>query len=322
MSKIGDIQPKKVFCVTLNTAIDHIVQVNELAVGTTIRTAAAELVPAGKGVDVAVGVAILGGHAVATGFIGAGSRDLFASLQAEQVESRFIEVPGFTRINVTILERKLSRETHLQTTGYAISQADVERLTVVLELCVTPDDVVVIGGSLPEGAPDGLTAGLVTLCKSMGAYVILDSSGAALLDGLRASPQMVKPNLLELSQIAGRSVDNSDASVLRATQECLSLGVSRVVVSRGYRGIVVSERTGAWKAWLDSGHSYPTASVGSGDAVVAAFAFSTLEDRSIEDTMRLGVACGAANLRTQLPGRFRPSDVAELLPSSKIQRIS
>lgn len=322
MSNIGGLRPKKVICVTLNTAIDHVVQVDELAVGTTMRAAAAELVPAGKGVDVAVGVAALGGHAVATGFIGERSRELFASLQTEQVELQFIEVPGSTRINVTILERKLSRETHLQTVGYSISQADVERLAVVLERNVTPSDVVVIGGSLPPGAPAGLAARLVALCRLRGAYVILDSSGAALLDGLRAAPQMVKPNLLELAQIVGHSIDDSDADVLRAAQECLSPGVIRVVVSRGYRGILVIERTQAWKAWIDSGRSYLTASVGSGDAVVAAFALSTLQDRSIEETIRLGVACGAGNLLTQLPGRFNADDVAELLPSAQVRRIS
>jgi 1-phosphofructokinase family hexose kinase len=321
LSKSVDLRPKKVFCVTLNTAIDHIIEVDELDVGATIRSTVAELVPAGKGVDVAVGVAILGGYAVATGFIGEKSREVFAGLQSEQVELLFIEVPGSTRINVTILERKLSRETHLQTVGYSISQADVEQLNVVFDRSVTPGDVVVIGGSLPPGSPDGLAAALIALCKVRGAYVILDSSGAALLDGLRAGPQMVKPNLLELAQIVGRPVDDSDTDILEAAQECLSLGVTRVVVSRGYRGILVIEREHAWKAWLDSGRSYATASVGSGDAVVAAFALSTLQDRSIEESMRLGVACGAGNLLTKLPGRFRAEDVTELLPSAQVQRI-
>lgn len=322
MSRIDAFRPKKVFCVTLNTAIDYIIEVGALDVGATIRATAAELVPAGKGVDVAVGVAILGGCAVATGFIGDKSREIFASLETEHVELMFIEVPGHTRINVTIMEQGQPRETHLQTVGFSISPADVERLTVVLKRNVTSRDVVVIGGSLPPGAPEGLAARLVTLCKSMGAYVILDSSGAALLDGLRAGPQMVKPNLLELAQIVGRHVDDSDAAVLRAARECLTLGVDRVVASRGYHGIVVIEREQAWKAWLDNGRSYPTASVGSGDAVVAAFALSTLQGHPIQDAIRLGVACGTGNLLTQLPGRFRKEDVTEFLPNTHVLRIS
>lgn len=320
-SSVEDVQARKVLSVTLNTAIDYIVEVDELGVGKTSRAVAGTLVPAGKGVGAAVGAAILGARTIATGFVGERSRECFARLQAEQVEAEFIEVPGATRINVTIFERRWLRETHLQTTGYAISQTDVCRLTVVLKRMLAPGDVVVIGGSLPPGAPDGLAAQLIELCRLRGAYVILDSSGAALLDGLRAGPHMVKPNLLELAQITRRPVDDSDADIAQAAQECLSLGVKRVVVSRGKSGILVVERAQIWKAWLDSDFNHLTAGVGSGDAVVAAFAVSTLQDRPIEDAMRLGVACGAANLLTHLPGRFRAADVTEFRARAQVQRI-
>ena len=77
---------KKVLCITVNTAIDYVIQVDHLSLGTTIRSTTATLAPSGKGVGVAIGVAILGGRAIATGFIGERSRDIFASLKAEKVE--------------------------------------------------------------------------------------------------------------------------------------------------------------------------------------------------------------------------------------------
>jgi len=312
----------KIVCITLNTAIDHIIELDELSMGSTIRAMSSTLVPAGKGVDVAVGVAILGGHAIATGFIGESSRELFEALKDEQVELMFIEVPGATRINVTLFERASFRETHLQTTGYAITQDAVDRLTTLLKQIISSGDVVVIGGSLPPGAPEGLTAHLVGLCKRKGAYVVLDASGTSLLDGMGASPQMIKPNLLELTQIVGRPVQDSDDAIVEAGRDCLRLGVERVVISRGRHGIIVSERGQTWKAWVDGGLGHSTASVGSGDAVVAAFAMSTLQQRDLEIAMRLGVACGAANLLTNLPGRFLATDVAEILPRASIKQIT
>jgi 1-phosphofructokinase len=322
LSKGEGTKINKVVCVTLNTAIDHIIDVDTLDAGSTIRASHSQLVPAGKGVDVAVGVATFGGHAVATGFIGENSREVFASLRAERVELMFIEVPGSTRINVTVFERKVLRETHLQTVGYEISGADVEQFYIALERNVASGDVVVIGGSLPPGSPNGLMAELVTLCRTLGAYVILDSSGTALLDGLRAGPHMVKPNLLELAQIVGHAVDDSDSGIPRAVQECRFFGSARVVVSRGYRGIVVIEDGQAWKAWLNNNNNGKTAGVGSGDALVAAFAFSILKNHTLDHAMRLGVACGAANLLTKLPGRFRSTDVEELLPLANVHRIA
>ncbi len=311
----------KVFCITLNTAIDHIVQINALNVGTTIRAENAELVAAGKGVDVAVGVAELGGQAIATGFIGASSRETFAKLKDENVELMFIEVPGATRINVTILEREASRETHLQTVGYTISREDLNRLTGLLEGAIKPEDVVVFGGSLPPGNSDGAAEQLVMLCKRLGAYVILDASGPALRDGLRAQPHMVKPNLLELSQILGRPVQNNDNDVAQAAKECLTNGTERVVVSRGYLGIILAEKDQVWKAWTTSNQNHSTAGVGSGDALVAAFAFSKLLGRPAESAMRLGVACGAANLCTKLPGRFSVAEATKLALKAEVRRI-
>jgi 1-phosphofructokinase len=311
----------KVFCITLNTAIDHVIQINALNVGTTIRAENAQLVAAGKGVDVAVGVAELGGKAIATGFIGESSRQIFAKLADENVELMFIEVPGATRINVTILERELSRETHLQTVGYTISRGDLQRLSGLLECAIKPDDVVVFGGSLPPGSSEGVAEDLVMLCKKLGAYVILDASGPALLDGLRAQPHMVKPNLLELSQILGRSVQNSDNAVAQAAQECLTNELDRVVVSRGSLGIIVAEKGQVWKAWTNSTQDHSTAGVGSGDALVAAFAFSRLLSRPLESAMRLGVACGAANLHTKLPGRFSAAEAAKLALNAEVLRL-
>ena len=84
MSK-GEGTKNKVVCVTLNTAIDHIIDVDTLDAGSTIRASHSQLVPAGKGVDVAVGVAAFGGHAVATGFIGENSREVFASLPSARL---------------------------------------------------------------------------------------------------------------------------------------------------------------------------------------------------------------------------------------------
>jgi len=136
-----------------------------------------------------------------------------SSVLAPDLKARVLKMlprTGATRINVTILERELSRETHLQTVGYTISRGDLKRLSGLLECAIKPEDVVVFGGSLPPGSSEAAADDLVMLCKKLGAYVILDASGPALLAGLPAQPHMVKPNLLELSQILGRPVQNSD----------------------------------------------------------------------------------------------------------------
>ena len=240
-----------------------IVNVGALIPGTTVRASTTARVAAGKGVNAAVGVAALGGHSIATGFIGVQSRDVFRSLTAEGVEPRFVEVEGETRANFTVLEAN-GRETHIQTTGYSVSPADTCKLVALIEETVAEGDVVVIGGSYPPGTPLGLARDLVRDRVSRRAYVILDASGPALIDGLSGGPSMVKPNMKELAEIVGRTVPNSDYGAAAAATECLSFGVERVVVSRGHLGLLVVERGEALKASVDMTRLSATASVGSG----------------------------------------------------------
>jgi 1-phosphofructokinase family hexose kinase len=310
-----------IHCITLNTAVDHIIEVGEFSPGTTIRSTSSIYVAAGKGVDVAVGVATLGGRAVATGFVGSRSRDIFMTLADEGVDIRFLDVPGHTRTNVTILER-CGRETHFQTCGYSITEDVIDTLIVAIRQAVNPSDVVVIAGSVPDGASADILRRLVDLSKQLAAYVILDSSGPPLKAGLEGSPQMIKPNLLELRQLVDHDVGTEDSEVIAAARQCWKKGVERVVVSRGRAGLVLIEADDTWKASLDLAGSVTTAGVGSGDAVVAALAVAHTRGMSVPETLRLAAACGGANVLTKLPGRFQMSDVERLLPRVRIDRLS
>jgi 1-phosphofructokinase family hexose kinase len=298
----------KVVCVTLNTAIDYVIEVDDVKLGTTMRAKTTSMIAAGKGVVVAVGVNLLGGRTLATGFIGEATREVFAALTAEGVEAAFEEVPGATRINVTLLEPG-GRETHIQTHGYSLSATYVTRLLAKLRSVLTAGDVLVIGGSYPPGTPPGTSVKLVECGKTCGAYVMVDASGPALADALAGKPHMIKPNLRELAEIVGYEVGADDPALVDAGGRCLAAGIERVVISRGARGAIVLERRMALKAYVETPKTTLTAAVGSGDALVAGLAFGILTRLPLEIALRLGVACGAANLETRLPGRFKMTDV-------------
>jgi 1-phosphofructokinase len=314
------VEVPKAVCITPNTAIDYIVELGSIVLGTTTRSRAAVLVPAGKGVDVAVGVATLGGSGLATGFIGEGSRSTFASLHSEGVESDFVEVPGHTRINVTLAEDN-GRETHLQTTGYSVGEKDLAALIALIDRRLTSMDVAVLAGSLPPHAPEATMERLVRRCLEVGAYVVLDSSGAALRSGLTARPHMIKPNLAELAELTRTDVEDTDEGTLSAARGCLDAVRDAVVVSRGPKGILFVGRGEGWSAHVDAGRDTTTAGVGSGDAVVAALVAGRLHGQTVEETVRLASACGTANLFTAWPGRFNQVDVARLLPKVVLRRL-
>lgn len=300
-------------------------EVHDVVLGATTRAVRTTVFAAGKGISVAVGAATFGVKAVATGIVGEKSKDMFLALNGENVVPLFVFVPGETRNNITLVETGVSRETHIQTTGYLVAEKDIETLRQIVTETVCSGDVLVIAGSLPEDVPATVTAEFIELGKNRGAFVILDSSGDSLRNGLEAKPHMVKPNLKELGSLVREDVEEAESSVISAAREVLQAGPELVVVSRGRMGVIVAQRGSefVWKAYLAdrSRSEIFTAGVGCGDSLVSAFAVSKLKGESLENAVRLGVASGAANLSTRAPGRFSLSDVRALEMDVHMEQI-
>jgi len=313
----------EVLCVTPHTAVDHVIEIDAFTAGTTFRAMSSNFFPAGKGINAAVGVATLGHQSKATGFVGELNKDLFKMLNDDRVQTSFIVVPGRTRTNVTISEHNPSRETHIQTAGFSVDDEAVLQLQQLIAATVSKDHVVVLGGSVPPGTAPQFMSQLVSLCVKSGAYVILDSSGEALLEGLKGRPHMIKPNISELQDIAPGADLSNETAIIASAKRALVDGPGRIVVSRGSLGLLMIDnpRGEIWSARVDIGKQNVTTSVGSGDAVVAAFAVKRLENDSPQETIRLAAACGAANLLNRPPGRFRTEDVEALLPQVIVTRL-
>src|SRR5207244_4032485 len=108
-------------------------------------------------------------------------------------------------------------------------------------------DVVVLAGSVPEGAPAEYYTTLIPRFRERGVRVILDSSGASLAAGAAALPWALKPNSEELEVLAGGPVADvaTAAAVARAW---VARGVGLVAASLGASGLIVADASGAWHA--------------------------------------------------------------------------
>lgn len=63
--------------------------------------------------------------------------------------------------------------------------------------------MVVLSGSLPKDWPADTYRHLVEAAKGAGAKVVLDASGAALVEGVKAHPDVIKPNAEECEALIG-----------------------------------------------------------------------------------------------------------------------
>ena len=319
-----------IYTVTLNPIIDRTLTVEHFRIGGTFKAAHSDLLPAGKGVNVARVVATLGVPVAALGLVGQHDAAIFAEALAQaKVENRLIPVPGATRTSVTILDPAQHTETHLREPGSTPPLDALERVATELE-CLAPGDWVAFAGSLPPGLPVDTYRNLLRLCARHDAHTLLDTNGPALLSGAYAPPTVLKPNLFELWQIDRHRADGTAEQqldmvplpqILNAARRAQERTCSMVIVTMGKRGIVGLDRQGqAWRAQTTL-HRPAVNAVGSGDALAGGLIVALARDDPFPEALRLGVACGAANALIPGAGRCQKDDIEELFRRASVEAL-
>lgn len=308
-----------IYTVTLNPALDKTVEIPGMALDTVNRITAMRTDPGGKGINVSKVIAKLGGTSVALALLGGGTGRAIADALEEmglRCELQFVE--GETRTNLKVVDPVNHTNTDLNEPGISVTPAVLDGLLDRLIGLIQPGDLVVLSGSLPKGAPGDTYYTWVARCKEAGAKVFLDADGALLAEGLRAAPDLVKPNQDELSRLVGHPLETVEA-LAGAAGALLADGVQKVVVSMGGKGALYVTRDTVLYA---EGLKVPVGStVGAGDSVVAALAVAETQGLSLEDTVRLSTATGAANVMCSGSQAAERSVIEELMPQVVFHRL-
>lgn len=308
-----------IYTVTLNPALDKTVEIPGMALDTVNRITAMRTDPGGKGINVSKVIAKLGSDSVALALLGGGTGRAIADALEEmglRCELQFVE--GETRTNLKVVDPVNHTNTDLNEPGISVTPAVLDSLLDRLIGLIQPGDLVVLSGSLPKGAPGDTYYTWVARCKEAGAKVFLDADGALLAEGLRAAPDLVKPNQDELSRLVGHPLETVE-ELAGAAGALLADGVQKVVVSMGGKGALYVTRDTVLYA---EGLKVPVGStVGAGDSVVAALAVAETQGLSLEDTVRLSTATGAANVMCSGSQAAERSVIEELMPQVVFHRL-
>lgn len=308
-----------IITLTANPAVDQTVFVRQFAVGEVNRFREPHLDPAGKGINASRMAHRLGWPTIAFGFL-AGEIGLIArrALDAEGVPHHFVDVPGQTRLNTTIVDEASGQATSLYGPGPAVGERHLATLSGLLEFWLPASRVLVLAGSLPPGVPDELYATLIVLAQAQGVKTILDTDGEPLRRGMEAGPDLVKPNRAEAERLLGRSLLDLTA-VVGGARELMARGVQIVVISMGAQGAVCVQGERAWLAAPPGVERRST--VGSGDSMVAGLAVALARGEDIVEGLRLGSAAGAATATTIGTALGTAEEVASLLPRVRITAL-
>lgn len=302
-----------VVTVTLNPTIDKHCSIDHVVPERKLRCSEPVYKAGGGGLNVARVVQWLGRPALALWTRGGPMGQMLSEvLDAEEMEHRPIPIAGHTREHLIVLETETRQQYRFGTPGPRISEEEGQRcLDVIRELNLLPD-VVVLSGALPPGLAPDFYAQLAALVPRR-CRVILDTSGAALREGISGRVFLVKPNLRELSELAGREI-RSRAEIADFSRRLIEHeGVEVVVTSLGSAGAIVTtaEESEHIAAPVVPIHS----KLGAGDSMVAGIAYALSEGRPVRDAVQLGIATGAAVVMAGGTDVCRRSDVEQILAS-------
>ena len=298
--------PPAIVTVTLNPAIDQTASVPNFMANTVNRVAWEQVDPGGKGVNVSSFLADFGYPSTATGLLGGQNPDLFERLfEQKGICDRFVRIAGNTRINVKIVDDIQQHVTDINFPSQSPTAEDLETLQMTINQLAIDHDWFILSGSVPAGVPTEFYRDLIHSLKQQSKTVVLDTSGHQLKAAIAAQPDLIKPNLTELQDILGHSLE-SDAAIVQAAHDLIQQGLRMVVVSMGEAGALFVDRESAI-------HAQPPAievksTVGAGDAMVAGTIAGWVQGNSLEDCACMGTAFSLGAL-TQIGPRLPPKDV-------------
>lgn len=312
-------QTARITTITLNPAVDQTLYFSQFNVGQVNRVRKEQLDPAGKGINVAKVIKSLGYDVTVTGFLGRENAHVFEEhFQTHKIHNHFVKLDGATRVNIKVVDETNDQVSEINFPGIRCSDSNLLDLKNVIKELAEESEIIVLSGSLPEGAPQDIYQEFIKILKRYDCKVFLDTSGEALKKGIKAKPDVIKPNVDELSQLIGQSLEH-EADVLRAIDELIAGGISEVVVSLGEKGSLVAYKTK--RLLVRSPNVQVRSTVGAGDALVAGLVLAEAKGMSLEEQVCWATAVAAASVSQPGTQAGTLSDVLTLLPKVIIEEL-
>ena len=310
----------KILTVTLNPAIDVRYTVENMRVGEVNRTSHVEKNAGGKGINVSRIIKKLGGDILATGIIGGYTGKLFLSkLNKDGIKNSFLETSFETRTCIAVIHENINGITEFLESAEGTKENFEEFVKKYISLLESEDIKVVCGsGSILKGIRKDAYNVIIEEASKRGIKFILDTSGDSLLRGIEAKPFLIKPNQEELENIFNKKFFSLD-EVIDAAKNIISKGVKNVMVTLGGDGAVLVTENAVYRGTFPKVEIKNT--VGSGDSTIGGFAYGLSDGKSLEDSFKLGIACGTTNAMLDTTGTIDLDILKDILEKIKIEKI-
>jgi len=310
-----------IYTLTANPSVDFYLEVSKIVSEDINRLAAIRKDVGGKGINVVNVLNDFGIKGTALGFIAGENGEWIKSrLKGKKIRHRFFKIKGESRVIYNILERKTGRIYRFNESGPEINRKELKRLTeYILSGSYPKSSLFAICGSTPPGIPAGFYATIISYLKKKGLTIILDSDNQLLSEGLKSSPDIIKPNLFELSRLTGKKISGKRSEIMRSAKKIIAAGVKTVIVSLGAKGaLAITEK--------ESFQARPPilkmrSNIGAGDALLAGLLAELSRGKNLADALRMGVATGSASVLYPGTSFAPPAKIFEIYQEVQVSKI-
>ncbi len=308
-----------IYTITLNPALDRTIWLDRIRDDVSNRILEEKSFAGGKSIDVTKVLKNFGIDNIALGFVGGfAGRELEGRLLNEGIQSDFVRVSGETRTNIIIHEKETGKQLAFNARGPDIRPSELMQLVEQIER-LPCSEIVAIGGSLPPGVNPEIYRKIISLVKRCQTKVVLDVDGEALRQGIKAKPDVIKPNIHELSELVGRELQGLD-EVVAAAREINRQGVQIVLVSMGAKGILLVSQGQEYMAVPPAVKVEST--IGAGDSSVAGFISGLVQGKELKECLVYAAAAGTATTLHQGTALSQKEDFDRLVPQVKLNVLS
>ncbi|MGC3993846.1 MAG: PfkB family carbohydrate kinase [Propionicimonas sp.] len=294
----------------LAPALDVTYGVRAVRVGRIHRPEWVLELPGGKAVNVARALSTLGAEVrVVVPLGGPNGTAVEEALDREGIVAAVLPNGAGTRRCVTALDADTGAATEFYEPAPPLDAAVLGRLA---EVIAAVEGWLVVSGSMPGGTEDEV-AGMAAAAERRGVRVAADVQGVALQALLaQGRPDVVKVNRAEAEDLFGPGDPARLAADLRGA------GARVAVVTDGAEGAVAAAAEGTWRARPGERGRY---AVGSGDCFQAGLVLALSRGDDLPRALALATSAATANTRVPGAARFRPTDIAEVAASVRVEPL-
>jgi 6-phosphofructokinase 2 len=297
--------------ITPNPAVDVSMSVEKIVPVFKLRGSQPRRDPGGGGINVARVIKRLGGNVCAIYSTGGSTGELLRSLlKREGIDCRTFAITDETRENFFVNETSTGQQYRFILPGPQLGEHEwPECLKLLADIEPFPR-FVVASGSLPRGVPEDFYARVARLAKVHGARMVVDTSGTPLAAAVAEGVDMIKPNLREMRELAGREPSDAGEWEEAAKRLVRDGKVATIALTMGHLGAALVTRDRVLRASPLA--ITPVSAVGAGDSFLGALIQGMTSGVSPDECFRRAVAAGAAALINPGTGLCLPEDVIRL----------